>query len=86
MGNKRKVEPSKWEKLDAAVMRRFPAVHCETDYNIFAMRMQTTWWKAGTDGEKLKPAQARLVREFVSGYIAALSDAEMSKPKGATTL
>ena len=76
MGRKRKVEPelSKWEKLDAAVMRRFPAVHCETDYNIFAMRMQTTWSKAGADGEKLKPAQARLVREFVSGYMAALED------------
>lgn len=70
---KRKVKPVvPWnERLDAAVMARWPEVTCETWYCIFSMQWRSRWWQAGTEETKLKPALARQVLAFVAGYMAS---------------
>lgn len=70
---KKKPEPAApWnERLDAAVMGRWPEVACETYYNLLSMQFVTRWRQAGTDEKKLKPALARQVLAFVAGFMAS---------------
>lgn len=58
-------------RLDAAVMAYFPGVECETGLNIFSMTYTSSWWQAGTDNTRLKPALARQVKAFVAGFMAS---------------
>ena len=72
MAKKKSMKEPTWnERLDAAVSKRWPDVTCETTYSIFSMAWVSRWHKAGTEGEKLKPALARQVGAFVAGFMAS---------------
>lgn len=67
-----KIKKNSWaDRLDAAVMNKFPDVECDTHYNLFAMNHVTTWKKRGTEKAKVPPATGRQVAAFVAGFMAA---------------
>lgn len=66
----KKDKPSFSARLDRAVSEAFPGVECKTEFNIFAMAYASRWVVAGT-GQKLSPAKARRVKDFVMGFSAA---------------
>jgi hypothetical protein len=63
------------DALDAAVMKAFDGVTCETTYSIFSMQYVTRWFDSKT-GLKLPPSKARRVKDFAAGFSAAMEIVE----------
>jgi hypothetical protein len=57
--------------LNEAVMKAFPEVACETRHGFgLDFVTNTTFWKAGTNKERLSDYKAKQVHNFVRGFIA----------------
>ncbi len=58
-------------ELDAAVRKAFPDVDCQTRHSVgLDFLTQTSFWRAGTDKTPLSDYKAKLVHNFVRGFIA----------------